>query len=94
MLICPLSNQFRASEMYLWKKLTKENGYKIIYSEIKKELAMFPDIEAAYAWLATQDSPDKDEISQFLEKQPMNQKIFVPYRRLILIIERPMNESF
>lgn len=89
MLVAPLSNIFFEKEILEWKQLAKDHNYKIVYSEIKKDLEIFTNVEEAATWLDSQNSPHGEELAYFLSNQPTdtNKKIFIPYRRLILILE-------
>lgn len=89
MVVAPLSNAFFEKEVLEWKELATANNYKIIYSEIKKDLEIFTNIEEAKTWLESQSSPHDEELAYFLSNQPSetDKKIFIPYRRLILILE-------
>ena len=89
MIIACLSNQYFDEEILEWEKIIREEGYKIVHSEIKNSVAIFKDLNEAKSWIASQNSKDGDEVREYLFNKVKEdaKNIVIPYRRLILIVE-------
>lgn len=87
MLIADLSPSSFEKEIFEWKELVKNNGFTIQYSEIHHDIAIFNDLDEVQEWIRPQLSPNM--AANFVSTlEPINDKIYIPYRRLILILQK------